>query len=267
MKVFISVDIEGVAGCLNFEEACPGGRLYPDFCRELTEEVNQVCRAAKEAGATEILIKDAHNFANNIQPELLMDGVQLIRGWEWSPYMMSEGLDETFDAAAYVAYHSAAGENGNPMSHTMSPATDAVKINGRYASEYTLNSLIASSFGVPSVLLTGDKKLCECSLEETPWLVTAPVKEGFGRSLKCLSNEAARELIYEQAKKAFSQDLKKVPLIDIPEEFNCEVSYKNHVMAAQHQYFPGCRRTGDRTVEFTAKSVYELNQTLAYILR
>ena len=79
MKVFISADIEGVAGITSWEEARksnPGA--YHPFQRQMNAEVAAACEAAQAAGATEVVIKDAHAGANNLVASELPRGVRLI---------------------------------------------------------------------------------------------------------------------------------------------------------------------------------------------
>ena len=219
-----------------------------------------------EAGATEIVIKDAHHAGNNILTEKLPRGVRIIRGWERHPYEMVQGIDGSFDCVAFVGYHSAAGDGGNALSHTSSLRPCSVKINGVPASEFLLYSIVAAAEGVPTVFLSGDKALCEAGKRLYPWMETAAVKEGFGKSAKTLTPHDAQELIYRNALKAFRQDMKQVPLFEMPESFTCEVTYKNHYDATAMQYYPGCRMIGRNTVGFTAKTAYEMAQTFLFIL-
>ena len=277
MKVFISADIEGIAAATYWTEVEPekyGMEKYENamvleydkYCEIMTDEVLKVCEAAFKAGATEIVIKDAHHDGTNINTARLPKGVKIIRGWERHPYEMVQGIDESFDCVAFVGYHSAAGNAGNSLSHTMSLDPCSVKINGVETSEFLLYSIVAASLGVPTVFLAGDKALCDSAKALFPWIETAAVKEGKGHSTKTLTPHDADKLIYKNALKAFSQDMKKVPLYQIPEKFECEVTYKDHADATARQYYPGCRMVGRNTVGFTAKTAYEMAQTFMFIL-
>ena len=94
---------------------------------------------------------------------------------------MVEGIDESFDAAMYVGYHNAAGQEGNVLSHTIAGGVvQEIRVNGQIASEFLIYSYMAAYYGVPSVLLTGDKTLCEQSQPLHPKLLTVAVKDDFG---------------------------------------------------------------------------------------
>lgn len=266
MKVFISADIEGVAGNFCWPECMPEGATYHEFAQEMAAETIALCRAALDAGADEVFVKDAHHNGDNIPTEKLPKGVRIIRGWEWSPNLMIEGIDESFDCIAFVGYHSGAGWSGNPLSHVMSDGFTNITINGTPASEFLIYSLLAAGLGVPTVFLAGDEMLCRENKAMFPWLETVETKKGAGRSVISKSPAAVQQLIYEQGKKAFSQDLRAVPLAETAEEYHCVVEYKDHADATRYQYFPGCRLCGRSTLEFTAKSIADVSRTLMFIM-
>ena len=173
MKVFISADIEGTAVTATREGCRPGEFEYERSRKEMTAEVVAAAEGARAAGAELVVVKDAHGPGLNILPEELPEYVQLIRSWSGSPEMMVEGLDSSFDAAFFVGYHNAAGEGGNALSHTINGGVvHRITVNGQPASEFLIYSWMAAWYGVPSVLLTGDKTLCEvgAAASTPPWL-------------------------------------------------------------------------------------------------
>ena len=113
MKLFISADIEGCVGTTLASETHKETPEYRQFAKRMTEEVRIVCQAALEAGAGEIVVKDGHGDATNIDFTAMPEGVTLIRGKSGHPYNMMFGLDETFDGVLYVGYHAPAGNGGN----------------------------------------------------------------------------------------------------------------------------------------------------------
>ena len=97
MKIFMSVDIEGINGICSWDETEHDSPRYAEFQKELQKEVNAACRGALKAGATEIVIKDAHDSARNLNCLDLPKEARLLRGWVGSPCSMMAGLDETCD--------------------------------------------------------------------------------------------------------------------------------------------------------------------------
>ena len=156
MKIFISADIEGVNGIHSWKETEKKHAEYVRFAKQMTQEVSAAAQAAKDAGATYILIKDAHDSAMNLIPEDLPEYCELIRGWDGGLCSMMSGLDETFDAAIMIGYHSPARSNGNTLSHTMSTDIVDITCNNKPISEFHINTYYAQSLGVPVVFVSGD---------------------------------------------------------------------------------------------------------------
>lgn len=268
MKVFISCDIEGVTTTTRWEQTftAPDKQSWTaPFQAQMTKEVVAACNGAIKAGATEIVIKDAHGAGVNIDPYALPDCAKLIRNWSGHPYGMVEGVDNTFDAVIFVGYHSAAGREGNPMSHTMTTSTVAVKVNGKKFSEFDFYSLACALEGVPTVMLSGDKMLCDDSSGIHPCLKTVAVKEGHGGRTKSISPNLACELIEKAAYEALQQDFKgKLP--EIPKSFELEITYKEHVMATKMSYFPGFAKVGDNTILLKSNDFTDLLRAIRFVL-
>jgi len=265
MKVFISADIEGITTTTVWAETDPAHASYPAHAKQMTEEVLACIKGAKKAGAKEIVIKDAHMGGTNIDPSGMPSGVTLLRNWSGHPYSMAEGIDNTFDAAMFVGYHSGASKSGNPMSHTMTGRLNYIKINGTVASEFTLYSYACALEGVPTVFLSGDKMLCEDSKDLHPKLVTCPVKDGVGSRTINYSVEDTLAGIEELSEKALSQDL-STALVKLPESFEVEICYKEHTRTEEMSWFPGIKRKNENTVTFTSNDYFEVLRTVKWIV-
>jgi D-amino peptidase len=264
MKVFISVDIEGITGVTVWSETTFGNADYNQFAEQMTKETVAACEGAIAMGAKEIFIKDAHDSARNIDMTKLPKCAKLSRGWTYTPDSMVAGIDETFDAAIFIGYHSAAGTDGNPLSHTMNLGNNYIKINGEKASEFTLNSYIAASYGVPVVFLSGDEMLCQSAKKFNPGIETVAVKEGKGDATVNIHPELACELIREGVKKG----LKHIESckLNIPEKFEVEINYKDHRNAKHASFYPGVTQVDSHTVKYTASSIKEMAITRMFIL-
>ena len=142
MKVYISVDFEGVAGSTSWSSTNLGDLEHGPMAREMTLEAAAACRGALAAGATEIYIKDAHESGRNMDISLLPKEAKIILGWKYSPDSMVCGLDQSFDALMFVGYHSPAGTNGSPLAHTMNRKTNYIKFNGKLASEFLMHAYV-----------------------------------------------------------------------------------------------------------------------------
>lgn len=132
MKYYISADIEGVAGSLDWNETDRSHGDYAKFAVEMTLEVAALCEGIlSQDSKADILVHDAHDSGRNIDHRLLPEGVRLLRGWMGSPLSMIDDIDETYDALLFVGYHQGAGLSGNFLAHTMNTSLSEIRLNGK----------------------------------------------------------------------------------------------------------------------------------------
>jgi len=265
MKVYISADIEGVAGITNWNEAEKNHPDYPEFRERMTEEVVAACDGAIAAGATEILIKDAHDSGRNILAERLPDCARLVRGWSGHPLAMVQELDASFDAALLVGYHSKAGTESNPLAHTLTLRVARLMINGTLASEALIHSWAAALYRVPVVFLSGDQGICADAKGFNPGIATVAVSEAFGPSTVSLAPSRARALIRAGVTAALEGD-RDACRIKLPESFMLEVTYSNPVQAYKSSWYPGARHMGNQTVRLETKDYFEVLRALRFVV-
>lgn len=257
MKIYLTCDMEGIATTCSFDDGLPAFPQYPLHCAQLTREVVAACEGAIAAGATEIVINDAHNTGTNLEPVELPACCRIIRGWSGHPYLMVEGLDASFDAVMFVGYHSGASATGNPLAHTLSLKFRTVKLNGAFLNEFMLFSLCARREGVPVVYLSGDRQLCEQQQAVMPGLVTTAVKEGFGATSIAWSPAGAIQRIRQDAERALKQDLASA-CPPLPERFELEVEFLHAHDAYKCRFYPGVRPAGDTMLCFTHSDLFEV---------
>jgi len=155
-KVYISVDMEGVAGTVTADQLGPTGFEYERFRRFMTNEALAAVQAAKHAGATEIVVSDSHGNGENLLIELFPADVKIVRSWPRHGSMMA-GLDASFDAALFVGYHASTTNPHGVRAHTFSSAHLAkVALNGDAVTEGEFNAAYAGAFGVPVIFASGD---------------------------------------------------------------------------------------------------------------
>ncbi|MCH8254506.1 MAG: M55 family metallopeptidase, partial [Gemmatimonadetes bacterium] len=195
LKVFISVDMEGITSVTNREDASRSGKDYDYFRRIMTKEANAAIEGALAGGATEIVVRDSHGSARNLLPDLLNESARLIRDWSGGPKGMMEGIDQSFDAAIFIGYHAKAGTPDALLEHTSSGNVMDFAINGVSMPEMGYNALIAGSYGVPVVFVAGDKPLCEQAMGLLGNVETVAVKEGIGAAALSLHPEVAHARI------------------------------------------------------------------------
>lgn len=180
MRIYISADMEGITGVVDAGDVQPGGSDYERGRVMMTEDVNAAVRGALAAGATEILVNDAHGPMRNILPDQLHAAARLVRGRP-KPMGMLEGLDSTFDAALCVGYHARAGTLG-VLSHSfMGHEIEDMWLDDRPTGEIGLTHAAAAALGVPVVVLTGDDAACAEAADWDRSVRTVTVKQARDR--------------------------------------------------------------------------------------
>ena len=264
MKVYISVDIEGCAGITHWDEAAKTHADYAEFRDIMTNETVAAIEGAEAAGATEILVKDAHSSGRNLILSRLPSTVRVIRAWAGHPLCMVQELDKSFDAVLMVGYHSRAGAETNSLAHTLSLDAAEIRINGVAASEFLVHALASSMLGVPTVLVTGDQGLMDEVKETNARITRCAVKEGRGQATVSITPEAACQAIRAAAEASLKGGVKAC-LLQVPENNAVEVAYNNPVLAYRHSFYPGARHVGSRTIRFEAGDYFEVLRMLNYV--
>ncbi|MFC4625539.1 M55 family metallopeptidase [Daeguia caeni] len=265
MKIFISADIEGTAGIAHWDEADRDKADYREFRELMTGEVLAACEGARAAGATEIVIKDAHESGRNIIVDRLPAYARIMRGWSGHPDSMMFGLSTEFAAAIYTGYHAKAGSEANPLAHTTTTRVSRVLLNGEVASEFTFNALCAARYGVPSAFLSGDAEICADARALVPNIVTVPTLEGFGRASLSIAPAQAREAIFEGVKLAIGRlSERTMPFLSGPYEITVE--FVNSTDAYRASWYPGARASAPRAVSFASDDFFEIQRALRFLL-
>lgn len=256
LKVFISVDMEGVSGLINWDETSQGGPDYPLFRRLMTEEANAAISGALDAGATEIVVRDAHDSARNILPDLLRPEAKLIREWN-SALSMMEGIDRSYDAVVFVGNHARAGTPNAVLKHTMSLSLYDLILNGVRLPEAAWNAAIAGYFDVPVIFLSGDKAICQQIQEIIGPIETAAVKEGLGPAAVMIHPAKAQEMI-RKGVAAGLRNLKAAKPYKPAAPYKLEIVFADENLARRASLIPGADRTGERSVAFTSSDFMDI---------
>ena len=202
MKVFLSTDMEGTAGVVDWQQCVGDGPEAVAGRALLLAEVNAAIEGALAGGATEIVVNDSHSTMRNLPADQLAGSASYLSGSHKPLYMM-QGLDDSFDAAMFISYHGSVGAPAG-LSHTYNPrAVIEARIDGAVTGEAGINALVAAHYGVPVVLVTGDRCACEETAALLPGVHQAVVKEHVSRlAAHSLHPGQARDLIRAQAQAA-----------------------------------------------------------------
>jgi D-amino peptidase len=256
LKVFISVDMEGVTGVVNVDDASRNGKDYDYFRQTMTREANAAIEGALAAGATEIIVRDSHGSALNLLPEMLHRDSKFIRDWSGGPMSMMEGIDASYDAAVYVGYHARAGTPDGVLDHTSSGNVMDISINGISMPETGYNALMAGYYDVPVVFVAGDKAVCDQARELLGKVETVAVKEGIGAAALNLHPQEARDRIRAGVEKAL-RNLDDYQPYKLSAPYTLVLTMKTEQSIYEGALYPGAQRTGDWELTYVADDVME----------
>lgn len=260
MRVYISVDMEGVAGVVHEDQTDPTeprhAADYNRFRRLMTDEANAAIAGALEAGANAVLVNDSHWLMRNLLAEDLNPRAELLSGGP-KRLSMVEGIDQGFDAAMFIGYHARAGTRNATIDHTYTSRVYEARINGQAVGELALNAAIAGVHAVPIVLVSGDQALAaEATALLGAGVETVIVKQAVGRfAAKSVAPVMACERIRSGASEALKR--KHVPF-RFTSPIRLEVDFIVSQMADMAELVPGSTRVGGRTVAYIGEDYKEV---------
>jgi len=257
MRVYLSVDMEGVAGVVHEDQTNPvDPRCAPEYARFrrlMTAEANAAIEGALAGGATQVLVNDSHWTMRNLLAEELHPGAALISGGPkmWS---MMEGIDLGWDLAACIGYHARAGTANAVLDHTYTSRILDVRLNGRSVGELGLNAALAGVHGTPVALVSGDQALAAEARDLLGEAVrTVVVKQSLSRgAAQSLAPAVACEMIRAGMRDAVQAAASEPgrPL-DLGSPVRLEVDFQSTVHADHAAMAPGIERSGPRTIAYT----------------
>jgi len=252
LKVYISVDMEGIAGVVSGGEVSSRGHDYDYFREIMTLETNAAVEGAIAAGAVEIVVRDGHGAKTNILPGLLHKKAKLFRGITDRPENMMLGIDETFDAVMFIGYHAKAGTADGVLAHTSSGNVIDFSINGISLPEAGYNALVAGLYEVPVVLVAGDNWICEQVKNMFGNVETVETKVGFGSAELGLHPEVARAKIKEKTVRAL-RDLSRFKPYKLQAPYTMVLKVKK-----EKPLYPGAERTAENEFTFTSPDLLKV---------
>jgi len=260
MKILISADMEGATGVTWPADVDPGTDEWQRCRRMFTWDVNAAVVGFLEAGADTVVINEAHSTMRNLLLEELDERAVMLTG-RHKDLSMVEGIQHgDIDGVAFVGYHAAAGAEG-VLAHTyLANSITAVRLNGVRASEGLLNAHVASQYGTPVILITGDDRTCADAAGYAPDAPAVAVKDCVSRyAAYCRPPAVTSAAISKAAADAVRLAIRTEPRP--ADELRVEVEVDAAQLAQAAAIVPGVRRTGDRTVEYDSTSAYQMIRT------
>jgi D-amino peptidase len=253
MRVYVSVDMEGVAGVVHEDQTDPTdprhAAEYNRMRRLMTAEANAAIEGALAAGAERVLVNDSHWLMMNLLAEDLHPTAELLSGGTKARSMV-EGVEEGFDAALFVGYHARAGIGHAIIDHTYTSRVHEARLNGRPVGELAVNAALAGTYGVPVALVSGDQALAAEAHELLgAGVETVIVKHAVGRfAARSVAPSVACRLIRDGTIAALGR---RHEPFQLPAPIRLEVDFALTQMADMAELVPGSVRTAGRTVTYT----------------
>ena len=257
LKVFISVDMEGLTGVVHWEEVSRDGKDYGMFREIMTQEANAAVEGALNAGAETILVRDSHGSARNILPKLLHKKALLVREWSGGFMSMMEGIDDSFDAVIFVGYHAKAGTPDATLEHTMTGNVMDISVNGVSLPEAGVNALIAGHFDVPVVFVAGDNAICKQAKGLFGEVETVAVKKCIGQTAINMHPDVAQEKIRAGVAKAL-KNLKTYKPYKLKPPYTLVLTLKREELVRAGSFYPGAERTGDWELTYRSNDILDI---------
>lgn len=264
LRVLISADMEGATGVTSPEDCRPGAPEWDRLRHLFTGDVVAVTEGYLDAGATEVIVNEAHSSMRNILIEKLDPRVRLLTG-NHKPHGMMEGVLSGPDLVAFVGYHAGPGVEG-VLSHTfVGFEVFSVTLNGRLMSEGYLNAMLAAEAGTKVALVSGDNMTCADASDYAPDAQLVEVKTAVDRySAICIPPALTRQMLYDAA--VASVQTAGLPTLPTA-PYRCDVEFVGTSSAAMASWVPTVERTGPRTVSFSAARIQDLYQCFMVVTR
>lgn len=265
-KLYISADMEGVAGVVTEQQLGPTGFEYGRFREFMTAEVNTVIETAFAAGVTEIVVSDSHGNGQNLLIEKLPKNVTVVRSWP-RPLMMMEGIDNSFAGAILLGYHTSTHNLAGVRAHTISSARLAdVRMNDKPVGEGEISAAIAGHFGVPIIMVSGDDQVVKEVRGSLGDIEGAVVKWAHGfHSARTLTPAEANDVIRAATQRALAK-IKTFKPYAVKTPIRFDIRFKSYRQADVLSYLPIVERLDSHTVRYLGKDMPATSKFLEFVM-
>lgn len=267
MRIYVSADIEGVAGVASRQNTNPQGFEYAAARKWMTDEVLAVIAGAEAAGARSFVVSDSHGNGQNLLPDAFGENTELVRSWP-RPLGMMEAIDRgPFHAAALIGYHASVSCVSGTLAHSFSTAgVAALAINGEPASELRFCAALAGRFGTPVVLVSGDDAFVEEARQVLGDVEAVVTKQSLGWHSALTKTPAhACRLLSEAAERAFAKPQAR-PLFRIDGPVHLDVEFVSRRAAETLSFLRGMERTGARSIRYVATDILDATRFVSFLL-
>jgi D-amino peptidase len=265
LKVYISVDMEGIAGIVTADQLSPTGFEYARAREFMTGEALAAIAGARDAGATQVIVSDSHGNGENLLIDKFPPDITIIRSWP-RPLMMMQGIDSSFAAAVFIGYHASTTNPAGVRAHTISSAHLAeVALDGVPMPESGINAAIAGYFGVPVVAISGDNVAVGEAQSLIGAMEGAVVKQAISFHATATMTPDAAQLLVRQTVKAGVQRRASLKPYVVRAPVRLDVLFKNYTPAEMLTYLPNVQRTSSHGIRFEGRDILQVSRFLEFI--
>ncbi len=264
LRIFISVDMEGIGGIGTPAMTNATGKDYALGRKLMTDEVNAIVAAIFQRGPAEVLVNDSHGDMQNLLHTELDPRVTYIQG-AVKPYGMVEGLDSTFDGAIFVGYHARAGTPNGFLAHTGTGSVKGLWLNGAEAGEGDLNAAYAASFGVPVLVASGDSAFVEQFTRSVRAQGVTTKHAMTPLSARLIHPQVVRERLAASTRRALDARPAKPTPLATPVRVRLRLA--DVTVPQILQAIPGVKQVDGYTVEFTAPTMADAYRLIRLMYR
>ena len=265
LKVYISVDMEGVAGVVTADQLNPPGFEYERFRGFMTDETVAAVNAAMDAGATEVVVSDSHGNGENLLLERFPKDVKVVRSFPRRGAMVA-GLDASFAAVVFIGYHASTSNSAGVRAHTISSAHfTRVALNGVAVTEAEFNAAYAGELGVPVVFVSGDDAAIQEITGRLGAMDSVVTKTSLGfHAAETLTPAAACDAIYRGVRSSIGHRGQRTPFKIAP-PITVDLSFKNYMAAEVLTYLRAIQRVDAHSVRFVGQDMKEVSDFVDFV--
>lgn len=266
MRIYISADIEGIAGVVSRDHLMPGRFEYEKARDWMTDAVLAACETVHELGATEVVVSDSHGNAQNIRYEKMPSYVRLVRSWP-RPLGMMQGVEAgQYEGALLIGYHAGATNPRGTLAHTVSGEFfHEVKLNGVTVSEAAISAAIAGNFGVPILMVAGD----DVAIEETRGLLgdiaTACLKTSTGWLSALNPSPAAADLTLRTGVRDAIARIGQISPYVVTAPVTLDIRLRTRFVAEWLSYLGGIEQLDAYTIRYRAEDILGVSRFLTFL--
>lgn len=253
MKIYISIDMEGMPGTFNWDqEKTDRPSVRRNMQAHVSDAINAILNSPENSEIDEIVIADSHSGGDNLDYSIcaLDPRISLISGGPRPAYMMP-GFSSDYSMVFFLGYHAGTGSLLANMDHTYSNSRiQKIWINETRMNEAMINAAFAGYHRVPVALISGDKALQAEMKACMPWVDFVCTKEAVA---KFAAKNYSPILVKEKLEQAVKQSLSKksIPLYTFNQPITLKIEFHSTAMSDVACLMPYAKRLDGRTVEFT----------------